>query len=161
MKKTELIIEREKLELTLTRVFNAPRELLYKVFTDPKHKAIWWRCDTITNIYVQMDVRPGGAWRIIQKSGDGKEFAFHGKYLEVIPPEKIVNTSEFEGMPGHVITETATFEEQAGKTKLTITSLFQNIEDLEGMIKAGMESGATESMEHIEELLFKLQTITI
>ena len=79
----------------------------------------------------------------------------------MIPPEKIVNTSEFEGMPGHIITETTTFKEQSGKTKLTLTSSFQTIEDLEGMIKAGMESGSTESMDHIEELLITLQTITI
>jgi len=161
MKKTELTIEREKLEVTVTRVFDTPRKFLYKVFTDPAHKAVWWRCNTVTNIFVQMDVRPGGSWRIIQRGEDGKEFAFHGKYLEVISPEKIVNTSEFEEMSGHVITETAIFEEQGDKTKLTIISSFQNIEDLEGMIKAGMESGTTESMDHIEELLSKLQTITI
>lgn len=161
MKKTSLIIEREKLEVTATRVFDAPRELLYKVFTEPKHKAIWWRCDVVTNVSVQMNVRPGGSWRIIQRGEDGKEFAFHGKYLEVIPPEKIVNTSEFEEMPGHIITETTIFEEQAGKTKVTITSSFQTIEDLEGMVHAGMELGTTESMDHIEELLINLQTITI
>lgn len=161
MKKTNFIIDLGKQEITMTRVFDAPRELLYKVFTDPKHKAIWWRCNTVTNILVQMDVRPGGAWRIIQKGEDGKEFAFHGEYLEVTPPEKIVNTSEFEDMPGHVITETATFEEQAGKTKLTLASSFQTLEDLEGMVKAGMESGSTESMDHIEELLITLQSITI
>jgi uncharacterized protein YndB with AHSA1/START domain len=161
MKNTTFKIEREKLEITMSRVFDAPRELLYNVFTDPKHKTIWWRCNTVTNIAIQMDVRKGGSWRIIQKSGDGKEFAFHGEYIEVIPREKIANTSEFEGMPGHIITETTTFEEQEGKTKLTITSSFQNIEDLEGMIKAGMESGSTESMEHIEELLITLQSITI
>src|SRR6185312_8371126 len=159
MKKTDLTIEREKLEVTATRVFDAPRELLYKVFTDPKHKAIWWRCDAVTNISVQMDVRPGGSWRIIQKGDDGKEFAFHGEYLEVTPPERIVNTSEFEGMPGHIITETATFEELSGKTRLTIYSSFQTIEDLEGMIKAGMESGTTESMDHIQELVIDRQTI--
>ncbi len=72
-----------------------------------------------------------------------------------------MNTSEYEDMPRHVITETTTFKEQEGKTKLTITSLFQNREDLEGMIKAGMESGSTESMDHMEELLISLQTITL
>jgi uncharacterized protein YndB with AHSA1/START domain len=161
MKNADFTIERKKLKVTLSRVFDAPRELLYKVFTDPKHKAIWWRCNSVTTIFVQMDVKKGGSWRIIQKGEDGKKFVFHGEYLEVIPPEKIVNTSEFEGMPGHVITETTTFEEQEGKTKLTITSSFQTIEDLEGMINAGMESGSTESMDHIEELLITLQTITI
>jgi uncharacterized protein YndB with AHSA1/START domain len=161
MSNTDFIIERKKLEVTVTRVFDAPRELLYKVFTDPKHKAIWWRCNTVTNTSIQMDVRLGGAWRIIQKGEDGKEFAFHGKYLEVIPPEKIVNTSEFEDMPGHIITETTTFIEQEGKTKLTITSHFQSIEDLEGMVKAGMESGTRESLEHIEEILMELQTTKI
>jgi uncharacterized protein YndB with AHSA1/START domain len=161
MKNIDFTIERKKLEITVSRLFDAPRELLYSVFTDPKHKAIWWRCNTVTNIFVQMDVKKGGTWRIIQQDESGKKFIFHGEYLEVIPLIKIVNTSEFEGMPGHVITETTTFTEQEGKTKLTIASSFQTIEDLEGMIKAGMESGTTESMEHIEELLIKLQTITI
>lgn len=161
MKKTDFTIEREKLKVTVTRVFDAPKELVYKVFTDPKHKAIWWRCNAVTNIFVQMDVRPGGSWHIIQKGADGKEFAFRGEYLEVLPLEKIVNTSEFENMPGHIITEITTFEEQGGKTKLTITSSFQTLEDLEGMIQSGMESGTTESMEHIEELLINLRTITI
>jgi uncharacterized protein YndB with AHSA1/START domain len=154
---TKCIILQENLEVIISRVFNSPKALLYKVFTDPKHKAIWWRCNSVTNVSVQMDVRPGGIWRIIQKGEDGKEFAFHGEYLEVIPQEKIVNTSEFEGMPGHVITETTRFKELEGKTKLTITSLFQNKEDLEGMIKAGMESGSNEAMEHIEEILLNIK----
>ena len=161
MEKTNFTIEREKLEITMTRVFDAPRELLYEVFTDPKHKVIWWRCNTVTNVFVEMDVRPGGTWRIVQKNEDGKEYAFHGEYLEVVPPEKIVNTYEYEDIPAHIITETTLFEKQAGKTKLTLISSFQTIDDLEGMVNAGMESGSTESMEHIEELLIKLQTITI
>ena len=155
--KTNVEIKREKLEIVVTRIFAAPKKLLYKVFTDPKHKTIWWRCDSVTNVFVQMDVRQGGTWRIIQKDNSGKEFAFHGEYLEVIAMEKIVNTSEYEGMPGHIIIETNTFEECGTKTKLTITSLFQNGEDLEGMVKAGMESGTKESMDHIEELLISNQ----
>lgn len=151
--KTNFIIAPGKLDVIMTRIFNAPRELVYKACTDPKHKAIWWRCKAHTNIFVQMDVRPGGIWRIIQKSEDGKEFAFHGEYLEVVPPEKIVNTFEFEGKPGHVITETTTFEEQGSKTKLTITSLFQTKKDRQDMINAGMEYGGTDSMELLDELL--------
>ena len=72
-----------------------------------------------------------------------------------MPPERIVHTFEFEGTPGHVSLETATFEEFEGKTKLTVTDLFQTVEDRDGMFNTGMEEGATESMERLEELLKK------
>jgi len=154
-------MEREKQEVTVSRLFDAPREIVYKVFTEPEHKKKWWRCNTITNVSVEMDVRNGGLWRIVQQDETGKQYVMYGEYLEIIPQEKIVNTYEFDGMPGHVITETTTFEDHDGKTMLTITSQFQSIEDLEGMIKAGMESGTMESLEHANELIIKLQTITI
>lgn len=153
MKKTSIVIEEEKLEVIITRILNAPRSLVYKACTNPEHKAVWWRCDTLTNISIHMDVRQGGDWKIIQQGQDGKKLTSFGKYLEVIPYKKLVNTFELEGMPGHVITETSIFEDDDGKTKLTIISHFQTLDDLKAMIKAGMESGTNESMNHLEELL--------
>jgi uncharacterized protein YndB with AHSA1/START domain len=103
----------------------------------------------------RMDVLPGGVWRFIQHDQDGNAYAFHGVYREIVPPKREVHTFEFEGMPGHVILETSIFEEFEGKTKLTVTDLFQSLEDRDGMFKTGMKEGATESMDRLEELLKK------
>ncbi|MHB8118993.1 MAG: SRPBCC domain-containing protein [Methanothrix sp.] len=80
---------------------------------------------------------------------------FTGVYREIVPPEREVHTFEFEGMPGHVILETSTLEEFEGKTKLTVTDLFQTVEDRDGMINSRMKEGATESMDRLEALLKK------
>jgi uncharacterized protein YndB with AHSA1/START domain len=102
-----------------------------------------------------MEVRPSGAWRFVQRAPEGKEYAFKGVYHAIVPPKRLVDTFEFEGMPGHVSLETVTLEEQDGKTKVTVTSVFQTVEDRDGMLKSGMEEGATESMERLDELLAK------
>src|SRR2546428_6432663 len=96
-----------------------------------------------------MDVRPGGVWRYISRGADGPEFAFHGTYREIKRPERLVSTFEFEGMPGHVVVDTATFEERGGKTKVTVTSRFESVEDRDGMLKSGMEDGAAETWDRL------------
>jgi uncharacterized protein YndB with AHSA1/START domain len=101
-----------------------------------------------------MDVRPGGEWRFLHTDPTGTEYGFHGKYLEVRPPSLISDTFNFEGIPaGHEMVETMTLEDVNGKTKMTTISVFQNIEDLEGMVNSGMEGGATESWERLAELV--------
>ncbi|MBO0684473.1 MAG: SRPBCC domain-containing protein, partial [Candidatus Dormibacteraeota bacterium] len=107
----------------------------------------------LTTTVERMDVRPGGGWRFVQRDAEGHEFAFHGLYHEVSPPERIVDTFEFEGMPGHVALETTTLEDLGGRTRLTTITVFQTIEDRNGMVASGMEQGATESMDRLEELL--------
>jgi uncharacterized protein YndB with AHSA1/START domain len=104
----------------------------------------------------KMEVRPGGVWRYIHRGADGQEFAFHGVYHEVRPPERLVSTFEFEGAPGHVVLDTATFEDLGGKTRLTTRSVFQTIEDRDAMVQSGSEEGATESWDRLEELLSQL-----
>jgi len=103
-----------------------------------------------------MEVKPGGIWRYIEQDADGNEFAFHGVYHGILAPEKLIYTFEFEGMPGHVALATVTFEESDGKTILTDSSVFQSVEDRDGMLSSGMEEGATELMERFAELLEKL-----
>jgi uncharacterized protein YndB with AHSA1/START domain len=104
-----------------------------------------------------MDVRPGGVWRFVQRGPDGSEYAFNGVYREIAPPQRIVSTFEFEGMPGHVSVETLTLEEHTGKTKVTSMSLFQTVEDRDGMLQSGMEAGAAETYDRFAELLEALQ----
>lgn len=152
--KPERISERE---LVTTHIFDAPRELVWKAWTDPKLIPRWWGPSRYTTTVEKMDVRPGGTWRFVQRDAEGNVFGFHGEYKEVVPPKRIVDTFEFEGMPGHILIETATFEEIDGQTKVTQKSVFETAEDLEGMLASGMEEGARETMERFTELLAEMK----
>src|SRR5207253_342189 len=98
-------------ELVTTYIFDAPRALVWKAWTDPKLIPRWWGPKRYTTTVEKMEVRPGGTWRFIQRDSEGNVYGFHGEYKEVVPPERIVDTFEYEGMPGHVLIESATFEE--------------------------------------------------
>lgn len=141
-------------EIVMTRVFDAPHELVFKAHTDPSLVPQWWGQRGNVTIVDKMDVRPGGAWRFVQRQSDGIEYGFHGEYREIVSPELLVNTFEFEGMPGHVVVDTAVFEALPdGKTRLTVTSLFASVEDRDGMLASGMEGGANETWDRLAELL--------
>jgi uncharacterized protein YndB with AHSA1/START domain len=140
-------------EIVTERVFDAPRERVFATYTDPELIPQWWGPRRMTTTVDQMDVRPGGSWRFVMREPDGREIGFKGIYREVTPPERIVQTFEWEGLPGHVIIETATFEELDGRTKVTTTSLFHTTEERNGMLASGMEGGLTETHERLAELL--------
>ena len=157
MTKANLIVEPGKQEIIMARVFDAPRELVFEVMTDPKHIPQWWGQRNNTTIVDKMDVQAGGLWRYVQRDQQGNEFAFHGVYHSITAPERVVDTFEFEGMPDHVILETMTLEAQAdGTTKVTVASVFQSVADRDGMLSSGMEEGANESYDRLDELLAKL-----
>ena len=143
-------------EVVITRIFDAPREKVFSASTDPDLIPQWWGPERFTTTVEKMDVRPGGAWRFIQHDREGNAFAFHGIYREVVPAEREVHTFEFEGMPGHVLLETSVFEDLDGRTKLSVTDLFQTVEDRDGMFLSGMKEGSTESMNRLEKLLKKI-----
>ena len=143
-------------EIVMERVFNAPRELLFKAYTDPNLIPRWWGPRKYTTTVDRMDVRVGGAWRFVQRDAAGNEYAFNGEYREIAPPGRLSYTFEFEGMPGHVMVETITLTEQDGKTRLTVTGSFQSAEDRDGMLQSGMEEGANESYDRLAELLATL-----
>ncbi|MDQ6900890.1 MAG: SRPBCC family protein [Candidatus Dormibacteraeota bacterium] len=153
MTSTEFIVQPGTQEVVVTRVFDSPREVVFKTITDPNLIPRWWGPRNQTTIVDKMDLRPGGVWRFIGRESDGSEYAFHGVYHAIVPPERIVNTFEFEGMPGHVLMETVTLEDIDGKTRMTTKSVYQSIEDRDGMVGAGMEIGATESGDRLAELL--------
>jgi uncharacterized protein YndB with AHSA1/START domain len=142
-------------EIVITRSFDAPRELVFKAFTDPDAIRQWWGQRANETIVDKLEARPGGIWRFVQRDGEGNEYGFHGVYHEVVSPERSVYTFEFEGMPGHVGLVTVTLEEQDGKTHMTETSLFPSVEDRDGTLQSGMESGAAESFDRLDELLAK------
>jgi uncharacterized protein YndB with AHSA1/START domain len=151
-----LVAEPGKQEIVITQVFDAPRERMLKTRTDPILTPQWWGPRNPTTTVDKMDVRPGGVWRFVQRDADGNEYAFKGVYHDVTPPERLIFTFEFEGMPGDVLLETMTFEEQDSKTKLTDQSVFQTVADRAGMLESGMEGGAAETMERLAELLAKV-----
>jgi uncharacterized protein YndB with AHSA1/START domain len=142
-------------EIIITRSFDAPRELVFNAFTEPDAIRRWWGQRDNETVVDALEARAGGRWRFVQRDKDGNEFSFHGVFHEVTAPERIVWTFEFEGMPGHVLLETVTFEEQDGKTHMVDSSVFQSVTDRDGMLQSGMESGAAESFDRLDEYLAK------
>ena len=140
-------------EIAMTRVFDAPRELVWKAHTDPNLVPQWWGRHIDTTIVDQMDLRPGGAWRFVTRGADGSEDAFRGEYREIVPQERLVQTFEWEGLPGHISVETLTLEDLGGKTRVTTVSRFDSVEDRDGMLQSGMEEGARETWDRLAELL--------
>ncbi len=157
MTASTLVAEPGTQSITMSRVFNAPRELVFKIITSPEYVPQWWGPRQYTTTVDSMEVRDGGKWRYIQRNQDGQEFAFHGIYHSINSPERIVDTFEFEGMPGHVLMETLTLEALTGdRTLLTVTSVFQSVNDSDSMLNSGMEQGASEAYDRLAELLAKM-----
>lgn len=141
-------------EIVLTRVFDAPRPVVFQMMTDPHLIPQWWGPHGYTTIVDKAEMKVGGAWRYIQRMPNGEETAFRGVYREITPPERLVFTFEWEGLPGHVLIETVVFEEvEGGKTRVTDTSLFHTTEERDGMLHSGMEAGARASWDRFADLL--------
>lgn len=158
--KTKIIAEPGKQEILVIREFDAPRELVFKAFTDPELYVQWLGPKGYTTKLETFEPKNGGSYRFIQKDQNGNEFAFHGVNHEVKAPERIIQTFEWEGLPesGHVILDTVLFEElPSGRTKITDQSVFQSIEDRDGMMDADMGEGLEESYDRLEELLEKMK----
>lgn len=156
MAKADVIAQPGTHEIIMTRTFQAPRDLLFKALTDPSLVAQWWGQRSTTTIVDRMEARDGGSWRYIQRDDQGNENAFRGVYHSV-SPERVIDTFEWEGLPGHVILETMTLDErESGQTTLTVSSVFQSVADRDGMVMSGMESGANESYDQLDELLVRL-----
>jgi uncharacterized protein YndB with AHSA1/START domain len=157
VEKTEYVIEPGKQEITITRVFEASRELVFKAFTDPKVVAQWFGPREYTTTIDKMEARPGGLWRFVQRDQNGNEFAFHGVHHDIVAPERIVATFEFEGVPGHVLLQTVTFEPLGGKTRMVEQLVYQSVADRDGMVAAGMQRGSDDSMDRLAELLVNMK----
>jgi uncharacterized protein YndB with AHSA1/START domain len=142
-------------EIVTERVFDAPRERVFQAFIDPELVPQWWGRRQDTTTVDKMDVREGGDWRFVTDGPDGTT-AFRGTYRVIDPPSKLEQTFEWEGMPGHVVVETATFEDLGdGRTKVSTLSRFDTTEERDGMMASGMEIGMGESYEQLDELLAK------
>ncbi len=149
----KLVAEPGKHDIVTSREFNAPRDLVFKAFTDPTLLPKWWGPTRMTTTIDQMEVRMGGIWRHVLRDLEGLESAFHGVYHEILAPERLVFTFEWEGRPGHVLLETVTFAAQDGKTLVTDSSIFQSVADRDGMLSSGMEEGTKDSYDRLDALL--------
>jgi len=146
-----------KQELFITREFDAPRALVYKAHIDPKLYVQWLGPHGYEMILETFEPVSGGKYRYIHKDKDGNEYGFHGTFHEV-SEELMIQTFEFEGMPerGHVALDTMRLEElPGGRTRITIHSVYQSVEDRDGMVQSGMETGIREGYERLDEILAK------
>jgi uncharacterized protein YndB with AHSA1/START domain len=144
-------------EIRVTRTFDAPRSLVFKAHSSCEHLSKWLGPRELTMSSCEMEFRSGGAYRYVHRSPDGAEYGFRGKFIEVVPPERIVQTFEFEALAGHVSTETLVLLERDGRTYATVTSRFASKEDRDGMMAGGgFEDGMRDSYERLDELLGQL-----
>ena len=146
-------------EIVMARAFNAPRDLVFEAWTKPEHVRNWWGPRNTTKVLFEADVRPGGSWRYVILNGEGVEVPFKGVYQEVTPPERLVYTETYDVEPfnsGDPALNTATFTEEAGKTLVTVTTVYPTKEIRDFVLGTGMEEGAAESYDRLAELLVEL-----
>ena len=140
-------------EIHIERIFDAPRDRVFAVFTDPELIPQWWGPHGTTTIVEEMNVEVGGDWRFRTRSDEHGESSFRGTYREVSPPERLVQTFEWLGMPGHVSIDSSTFEDLGERTKVTTISQFHTPEERDGMVDSGMEGGLSETYERLDAVL--------
>jgi len=150
-----LVAEPGQPTIVMTRVFDAPRRLVFEAHSKPEHVSRWWGPRRHALILCEVDFRPGGAWRFVLRGPDGQEHPFKGVYREIVPPERLVYTfiCDVPGIRDHEAVETLTFEEHDGKTTLTDTMVHKTVEARDGHLQAGMEAGAAETLDRLAELL--------
>lgn len=156
MPKRNLAAEPNQHSIIATTIFNAPRELVFKVMNDPQTIPEWWGPRTLTTTVDKMEPWSGGSWRYVVSNEKGDEWCFHGVYHSIDELVQTVSTYEWEGLPGHVSMETTLFEDHEGGTRVTTISVFQTVEDRDGMLQSDMEEGANDTMNRLEELLARM-----
>jgi uncharacterized protein YndB with AHSA1/START domain len=145
-------------EIQLTRLFDAPRHIVFEAMTKPEHVRRWWGClgEGYSVPVCEIDLRAGGAWRFLNRHPKG-EAAFHGEYREITPPHRLVYTEIFEEYPDTVSVVTADFTEEGGKTRMTVTVRYPSLMVRDIVKNTGMEHGAGISYDRLEDLVAELQ----
>ena len=146
-------------EIHFTRLFDAPRHLVFEAMHKPEHIKRWWgMLEAGYSVPVcEVDLRPGGAWRFVSRTPKGQFVEFYGEYREVNPPERVVFTEIYKPYPDSGSVVTAVYTEEHGKTRLTMTALYPSIEVRDMVLKTGMEKGAAISYDRLEEVAMELQ----
>ena len=157
MSKTQITAEPGIPQIIITREFDAPRDLVFRAYTDPELLVQWLGPRDLTMTIDHYDVRDGGTWRYVSTDAQGNDYGFHGVFHGNPSPDRAVQTFEFEGAPGHVSLDTLTLHERDGKTLARTVSSFQSVQDRDAMVASGMEHGVHDSHERLAELLPRLQ----
>ena len=159
--RNETIVERlTDCELVVTRTFDAPAQIVFDAWTKPELLKRWWAPKSfgVSLFECEQDVRVGGSYRFAFGRDPKNPEVFSGRYLEVDPPSRLVLTQLYERMPdvGDVVV-TATFEENRGRTRLTLHQLFPSTEALEGALASGMERGMRVTLDQLDELVASMR----
>lgn len=140
----------------IAREFNAPRELIYRAYSEPDLVKQWLGPRQLEMIIEEWDSRDGGSYRYIHRDPAGAEYAFHGVFHSTAI-DNMVQTFEFEGVPGHVALDQLTFEDLGGgRTMVRTHSVYQTVEDRDGMVQSGMAEGVNDGFDRLEELLERM-----
>ncbi len=139
-------------EIHFHRVFDAPRQLVYEAMTTPALVRRWWGKRDTEMTVCEIDLRVGGKWRFGLRTPEGFEVVFHGEYVELSPPDRTVHTESFEPHP-EVSTIVTTLTEHGGKTTMVAVATYPSQEVRDLVLGSGMESGAAESYDRMEELV--------
>jgi len=140
---TNILIERD---------FDAPRQLVYRAYTEPDLVRRWWTANRGEMTVAEIDLRVGGGWRYAMLTPDGDEVAFHGEYREIVPGERIVSTEVYEAVPDAAALDTVTFAELDGRTRLTILVEHTSREHRDAHVESGMEDGLQDALDLLERL---------
>ena len=157
---TKITAEPGKHDYFIVREFDAPRELVFKAFTDPELVTKWLGPHGLKMTIEKFESKDGGSYRYIHEDPHGNKHFFRGVNHEVLSPERIIGTFEYEGLPerGHVALQTGKFEAlPGGRTRFTSQSVFQSVTDRDGMLRSGMERGVKQGFERLDEVLATLQ----
>ncbi len=142
--------------LTLTRVFDAPRELVFKMWTDPKHLAQWFGPKEFTNPVAEVDPRAGGRIHVVMRAPWGSDYPMEGMFREVVRPERLVFTNNAVDQNGGLLIEsvtTVTFEDENGKTKMTMHTDAKGLVDIAARMLEGMETGWSQSFDKLADAI--------
>lgn len=146
-------------EIRMTRVFDAPRELVFEAMTKPEHVRRWWGCisEGHSVTVCDIDLRVGGAWRFVHRGPEGEYPAFYGVYKEIDAPGRLVYTEIFEPYPDNGSLVTQFLTDENGKTRLELTAVYESLEVRDMVLKSGMETGAAISYDRLEDVVLELQ----
>jgi uncharacterized protein YndB with AHSA1/START domain len=145
-------------EIRLTRIFDAPRDLVFEAMTKPEHVRRWWGIlgEGYSVPVCEVDLRPGGSWRYVNRTARGQDVEFYGVYREITPPERVVFTEIYAPYPDNESVVTVTLAEERGRTRFTLTAQYPSVEVRDAVMQSGMEKGAAISYDRLEEIASEL-----
>jgi uncharacterized protein YndB with AHSA1/START domain len=143
-------------EIVVSREFDAPRELVFEAWTDPEQLVQWWGPHGFTTTNHEMDVSPGGVWRFVMHGPDGTEYGNRVEFIEVAPPERLVYSHGPDGASeGPSFRVTVTFDDEDGKTRLTLRLVFASPAERDGAVEFGALEGGKQTLERLADYLAK------